>query len=170
MDFKLETPFDPGSYTSSVYRHFYLYLCMCVCVCVLRHSVMSNSLQSHGLQLARLLYPWNSPGNNAGMSSRSLLQGIFPTQGSNLHWRQILYCLSDWGSPQLCIQTKEPFGPRKENNSLKGPLLNHLTSEKTKHNFSSILMLQASCIYLGFITPCPETYQTFHPPRRLITP
>ena len=182
MDFKLETPFDQGSYTSSVYRHFYLYLCMCVCVCVcvLRHSVMSNSLQPHGLQLARLLYPWNSPGKNAGMSSRSLLQGIFPTQGSNpgifptqrsnLHWRQSLYCLSDRGSPQFCVQMKEPFGPRKENKSLKGPLLNHLTSEKTKHIFSSILMLQASCIYLGFITPCPETYPSFHPPRRLITP
>ena len=32
---------------------------------------------------------------------------------------------------------KESFGPRKENNSPKGPLLNHLTSEKTKQNFSS---------------------------------
>ena len=65
---------------------------------------------------------------------------------------------------------KESFGPRKENNSLKGPLLNHLTSEKTKHNFSSILMLQASCIYLELITPCPETYHPLHRPRRLITP
>ena len=62
------------------------------------------------------------------------------------------------------------MGPRKDNNSLKGPLLNHLTSEKTKHNFSSILMLQATCIYLGLITPCPETYHPLHPPRRLITP
>ena len=44
---------------------------------------------------------------------------------------------------------KESFGPREENSSLKGPLLNHLTSERTKHNFSYILMLQASCIYLG---------------------
>ena len=36
------------------------------------------------------------------MNSRSLLQGIFPTQGPNpglLHWRQILYCLSHQGSP-----------------------------------------------------------------------
>ena len=65
---------------------------------------------------------------------------------------------------------KESFGPRKENNSLKGPLLNHLTSERTKHNFSSILMLQASCIYRGLISPCPETYHPLHPPRRLITP
>ena len=63
--------------------------------------------------------------------------------------------------PSLPDFLKESFGPRKENNSLKGPLLNHLTSEKTKQNFSSTLMLQAGCIYLGLINPCPET---FHPP------
>ena len=27
--------------------------------------------------------PWNSPGQNTGVGSRSLLQGVFPTQGSN---------------------------------------------------------------------------------------
>ena len=43
-----------------------------------RHSVMSNSLQPH-----RLYIPWNSPGQNTGVGSLSLLQGIFPTQGSN---------------------------------------------------------------------------------------
>ena len=31
-------------------------------------------------------------------------------------------------------------------------------------------MLQASCIYLGRITPCPEIYHHLHPPIRLITP
>ena len=65
---------------------------------------------------------------------------------------------------------KESFGPRKENNSLKGPLLNHLTSEKTKQNFSSTLMLQAGCIYLALINICPETFHPLHLPRRLITP
>ena len=33
--------------------------------------------------------PWNSPGQNTGLSSHSLLHGIFPTQESNwchLHW------------------------------------------------------------------------------------
>ena len=64
------------------------------------------------------------------------------------------------------IILKESFGPKKENNSLKGPLLNHLTSEKTKRNFSSTLMLQAGCIYLGLVTPCPETYHPLHLPRR----
>ena len=50
-------------------------------------SVVSDSLQRHGLYS-----PWNSPGQSTGVSSLSLLQGIFPTQGSNrvLHCRQIL--------------------------------------------------------------------------------
>ena len=65
------------------------------------HSVMSDSLQPHGLQPARLLCPWTSPDKNTGVGSHSLLQGIFPTQGSNLgllHCRQILYHLSHQGS------------------------------------------------------------------------
>ena len=48
--------------------------------------------------------PRNSPGKNTGMGSHSFLQGIFLTQGPNLgllHCRQILYCLSHQGSPQL---------------------------------------------------------------------
>ena len=41
------------------------------------------------------------PGKNTGVGSHSLLQGILPTQGSNvglLHYRQILYHLSHQGS------------------------------------------------------------------------
>ena len=62
---------------------------------------MSESLQPHGLLPARLLHPWNSPGQNTGVGCRALL-GIFPTQGSNpgfLHCRWILYHLSHQGSP-----------------------------------------------------------------------
>ena len=61
------------------------------------HSVVSNSFWPHGLYS-----PWNSPGQNTGVGSLSLLQGIFPTQGSNpglLHCRRILYQLSHKGSP-----------------------------------------------------------------------
>ena len=50
--------------------------------------------------------PWNSLGQNAGVGSLSLLQGIFPTQGSNpglLHCRQILYQLSYNGSPRITM-------------------------------------------------------------------
>ena len=53
---------------------------------------MSNSLRPHGLYS-----PWNSPGQNAGVGSLSLLQGIFQTQELNpglLHCRWILYQLT----------------------------------------------------------------------------
>jgi len=33
--------------------------------------------------LAKLLCPWNLPGKNSGVDCHALLQGIFPTQGSN---------------------------------------------------------------------------------------
>ena len=60
-------------------------------------SVLSISLQPHGLHS-----PWNSPGQNTGVGSLFLLQGIFPTQGWNPglpHCRWILYQLSHKGSP-----------------------------------------------------------------------
>ena len=61
---------------------------------------VSDSLWSHGLYPSRLLCPWDSPGKNTGVCCHSLLQGIFPTQGSNLglpHCRQILYWLGHQG-------------------------------------------------------------------------
>ena len=51
-----------------------------------------------------LYSPWDSPGQNTEVGSSSLLQGIFPTQGSNpglLYCRQILYQLSHKGSPEI---------------------------------------------------------------------
>ena len=48
--------------------------------------------------------PWNSPGQNTGVGSLSLLQGIFSIHGLNpdlLHCRQILYQLSLKGSPRM---------------------------------------------------------------------
>ena len=63
------------------------------------HLVVPDSLQAHGL-----CSPCNSPGQNTGVGSLSLLQGIFPTQGSNPglpHCRQILYQLSYQGAPRI---------------------------------------------------------------------
>ena len=80
---------------------------------IVSHSVMSNSLQLHGLYLAhqgllseefsRQEYwsglPFPSPGDLPS-------PGIFPVQGSDpglLHCRQILYLLSHQGSLTLWI-------------------------------------------------------------------
>ena len=71
------------------------------------HSVMYDSLQPH-----QLYSPWNSPGQNTGVGSLSLLQGIFPTQGLNPglpHCRQILYQLSHKESPRILEWVAYPF-------------------------------------------------------------
>ena len=74
-------------------------------------SVMSDSLQPHGLKPTRLLCPWDFPGKNIGVGCHFLLQGIFPTQGSNphplhlLHWQEYSLPLHHLGSLVLraCI-------------------------------------------------------------------
>ena len=71
-------------------------------VFTLSPSVMSDSLRLHELQPTRLLCPQGSPGKNTRVGCHSLLQDIFPIQGSNpglLHCRQILFRLSDQGKP-----------------------------------------------------------------------
>ena len=62
-----------------------------------------------------LYSPWNSPGQNTGVGSPSLLQGIFPTQGSNpglLHCRRILYQLSHKENPRILQWVMYPFSSR----------------------------------------------------------
>ena len=72
-------------------------------------SLVSDSLWPHGLYS-----PWNSPSQNTGVGSCSLLQGIFPTQGSNPglpHCRWILYHLSHNTFP-LVVHKRRLFSVR----------------------------------------------------------
>ena len=53
----------------------------------------------------------DSPGKNIGVGCHALLQGIFPTQGSNPGLpccRQILYHLSQQGSPRILEWVAKP--------------------------------------------------------------
>ena len=71
------------------------------------YSVLSDSLRPHGLY-----NPWISPGQNTGVGSLSLLQGIFPTWESNpglLHCRWTLYQLSHKGRPRMLGWVTYPF-------------------------------------------------------------
>ena len=68
---------------------------------------MSSSLWPYGLYS-----PWNSPGQNTGVGSLSLLQGIFPTQGSNPglpRCRWVRYQLSHKGSQRILEWVAYPF-------------------------------------------------------------
>ena len=47
---------------------------------------MSDSVRPHRQKPTRLPCPWDSPGKNTGVGCHFLLQGIFLTQGLNLHW------------------------------------------------------------------------------------
>ena len=79
--------------------------------CVLSHSVMSDSLQPHGLQSTRLLCPW-------GFSTQEYWwgacppPGIVPTQGLNpglLNCGWILYHLSHHGSKEMGRGSEQTF-------------------------------------------------------------
>ena len=77
------------------------------CVHVKSLQAVSDSLRPHGLEPTRLLYPWESPGKDTGVGCHFLLQGIFPTQGSN----PCLLCLLQWqvGSLLQASHGKPPF-------------------------------------------------------------
>ena len=59
-----------------------VYACVCVCVCVYVHSVVSDSLQPHGLQHARL--PCPSPFPRACSNSCPLSRWCHPTISSSV--------------------------------------------------------------------------------------
>ena len=76
--------------------------CTQIFFCLFSCSVMSDSLQPHGLKPAKLLCPWDFPGRNTGLGCHALLREIFLTQGSNpclLHWEAGSLPLSHQGSP-----------------------------------------------------------------------
>ena len=71
-------------------------------------------VQPHGL-CNSLDSPWNSPGQNTGVGTLFLLQGIFPNQRSNPglpHCRWILYQLSHKESPRILEWVAYPFSSR----------------------------------------------------------
>ena len=78
------------------------------------HYIIPNRLQVKVIQLWLTLYsPWNSPGQNTGVGSLSLLQGIFQPRD----WTQvsciaggILYQLSYQGSQQIMYIYQFPRG------------------------------------------------------------
>ena len=81
----------------SVYVYIHLRVCSVAQSC-------PTLVWPHGLYPARLLCPWDFPGKNTGAGCHFLLQGIFPTQGSNSHllyWQAGSLPLSHLGSPTL---------------------------------------------------------------------
>ena len=100
-----------------------------------RCSVMSDSFQPCGLKPTWLLCPWDSPGKNTGRKgggSHYLLQGIFPTQGSNRssHCRYIAKLL------QSCSTLCDPIDGSPPQSPIPG-VLQARTLEWVAISFSS---------------------------------
>ena len=77
----------------------------------IKYESESGSGVSDPLRLHGLFSLWNSPGQNAGVGSLSLLPRVFPTQGLNPglpHCRWILYQLSHKGSPRILEWVANP--------------------------------------------------------------
>ena len=90
----------------------HLRLRILLCCAVLSHLVMPDSLRPHELSPPGSFVHGDSPGKNTGVGCHGLLQGIFPTEGSNpglLHCGQILYCLSHQGNPRILEWVAYPF-------------------------------------------------------------
>jgi len=69
-------------------------------------SVVSDSFSTPWtiyIRPTRLLYPWNFPGENAGVGCHFLLQGVFPTQEWNqgLDWQVDSLPLVPPGKPMV---------------------------------------------------------------------
>ena len=100
----------------------------------------SRSAVCNSLPPRRLCSPWNSPGQNTGVGSCSLLQGIFPTQGSNLglpHCRWSLYQLSHKGSLRILEWVAYPFSSRSSRPRNR--------TEKRLFQWFSILFYLSAC-------------------------
>ena len=129
-------------------------------------SVVSVSLWPHGLYS-----PWNSPGQNTGVGSLSLPQGIFPTQGLNpglLHCRWILYQLSQMGSPLLKKQiSNELLTLAFHAHTLEKSGANHPKRYQTKtdgkkhtshelHQFCSLFPVPHGRVWKHCFSHCPS--------------
>ena len=81
----------------------------CVCTCAQSFPTLCDLM---GCSPSNSSVHEDSPGKNTGVGCHALLQGIFPTLGSNPglpYCRQILYCLSHQGSPRILEWVAYPF-------------------------------------------------------------
>ena len=147
--------------------------------CLLSGFSRVLSLRPHGLQPARLLCPWDSPGKNTGMGSHALLQGVFLTQGSNprlfclRHWQVSSLPLSHLGSP-LCSHQNSRSRPQsacpvsKQAPTPRG----HLRRSPQGHSIPLLLGLKSwrLLILLSESELLPRGSLAPHPQSLLITP
>ena len=124
---------------------------------------MSDSWWPHGLHSPR-----NSPGQNTGMGSLSLLQGIFPTQGLNPglpHCRRMLDHLSHKGSPSILEWVAYPLSSQLRNRTRISCIAGQFfTNWAMRESPNSLLLLLLSCFSRVRLCVTPSTAAHQAPP------
>ena len=115
-------------------------------ICTIERVSSNCSVESDSLWPHVLSSPWNSPDQNTGVVRLSLLQGIFPTQGSNpglLHCRRILLLAEPQGKPDLCsyISVFLLFLLSQVSSSSTSERANNHQSENSLQNIDSKIVL-----------------------------
>ena len=133
-----------------------------------RVTQLCPTLRPHGLYS-----PWNSPGQNTGAGSLSLLQGIFPTQGLNpglLHCWWIFYQLRHKGSPRILEWVAYPFSrgssqPRNQTgvSCIAGRLFTNWAMRKAYFLFLILLPVEQTSIIHHHAGPGPLVSHCWKP-------
>ena len=124
-------------------------------------------MESDSLWTHELYSPWNSPGHNTAVSSYSLPQGIFPTQGSIpgfQHCWWILHQLSHQGSPRIVEWVASPFSSRssrpRNHTGVSCIAGRFFTSWATREAFQEQLLLSSHCSRVRLcVTPWSVAHQ-----------
>ena len=136
-------------FLGSAFSLLYLFPHRCV------SSVKSDSLQPHGLWPARLLWPWNFSGKDIGVGWHFLLQGIFLTQGSNLH-------LLHWKADSLSLLYLNTFGIHR--------IFNLFFYPPFLHHHCLVIFFSFNNLYSSFTTFIPMEFQHGWENSRLLPP
>ena len=130
--------------------------------CMLSHSIMLDSLRPHGLQPTRVFCPWDFSVKNTWVDYHLLLQGIFPTQGLNLHLFYLLHWQADSSPVESLgklkfslISYKGFFGLSHlltvhQKSSIKTHWFNHFSQSSFPYEGSCKTSIKYICILCSF--------------------
>ena len=118
---------------------------------LLSHSVMSIYDPMH-------CSPWDFPGRDTGVGCHFLLQGIFPTQGSNLHLLQVsciaggFFTAEPWGRHRPCWRLNTSTQRSESLPSCSHLSLHFISTSISEEGFPSVsaiknpLAMQETCV------------------------
>ena len=132
--------------------------CLCTCTCVQSHLTLVTLV----LLPIWHLCPWGFSFKNTGVGCHSQLQGIFLTQGSNLHlqhWQVdfLLLCLLGSSITATCIHKIRRINVNNSNSFQIGIIFSRYW-----HSMVKICIHELIHFHKAVLSNCTENYKHFH--------